>query len=124
MKPFEKNGGTPVLVAYRNENVNIVKCELKMKSRQVKDLQDKNHKEKGTSFELRFYSGYKRSETPRAVVIGNKEFKIQEIIWRKRVFDQKTKKTVEVFKCRMEGEIVKITIYESGEWAISFSEET
>lgn len=95
-----------------------------MKSRRVKNLRDKSNNEEGTSFELRFYSGYKGSETPRAVVIGNREFKIEEILWRKRVFDQKTKKTFEVFKCKMEKDIVKITIYESGKWAISFSEET
>lgn len=90
----------------------------------MKSRRGKNNNEEGKSFELKFYSGYKGSETPKAVVIGNREFKIEKILWRKRVFDQKTKKTFEVFKCKMEEEIVKITIYESGEWAISFSEET
>lgn len=90
----------------------------------MKSRRGKNNNEEGKSFELKFYSGYKGGETPKAVVIGNREFKIEKILWRKRVFDQKTKKTFEVFKCKMEEEIVKITIYESGEWAISFSEET
>jgi len=90
----------------------------------MKSRRGKNNNEERKSFELRFYSGYKGGETPKAVVIGNREFKIEKILWRKRVFDRKTKKTFEVFKCKMEEEIVKITIYESGEWAISFSEET
>jgi len=94
-----------------------------MASNSVKNFKDKAQKAKD-SFDLRFYSGYKGSETPRSVVIGDKEFAIEKIIWRKRVFDKKTGKTAEVFKCKMEGEIVKITLYESGEWAISFSDET
>lgn len=94
-----------------------------MKSQRVKDPQSKDDCQKKPSFELRFYSGYKAGETPRAVVIGNKEFKIEEILWRKKVYDQKTGKTSEVFKCKMEGEIVKITADDSGEWSIFFSEK-
>lgn len=84
----------------------------------------KSHREKkeknGPSFELRFYSGYKGEETPRSVRIGEKEFLIEKILWRKRGFDPKSGKTFEDFKCRMEGETVMITVYETGEWAISF----
>lgn len=95
-----------------------------MKSRSPRNQKDKVNSEEKSSFDLRFYSGYKGGETPRAVVIGDKEFAIEEILWRKRALDKKKGQTFEVFKCKMEGEIVKITIYESGEWAISFSEET
>lgn len=93
-----------------------------MKSQPQKKLKVPNNNEK-SEFKLLFYSGYKKRERPRAVVIGNREFKIEEIVWRKRIFDNKTGKTSEVFKCKMEGEIVKITVYESGEWSISFSEK-
>ena len=79
--------------------------------------------EEGGKFELRFYSGYKGEEIPKAVIIGNREFKIEKIISRKRVLDQKSGKTSEVFKCRMEGDLIKITVFESGEWEISFSEK-
>ncbi|NIM57773.1 MAG: hypothetical protein GTO16_02370 [Candidatus Aminicenantes bacterium] len=72
-------------------------------------------------FELKFYSGYKREEIPKAVVIGNREFKIDEIISRKRAMDQKSGRRFEVFKCKMEGEIVEITVFESGKWEIFFS---
>jgi len=80
-------------------------------------------KEKGGKFELQFYSGYKGDETPKAVIIGTRKLNIKEIISRKRVLDKKTGKRSEVFMCKMEGEIVKITKPESGEWEIFFSEE-
>jgi hypothetical protein len=81
-------------------------------------------KEDGAKFELRFYSGYKGKEIPRAVVIGSREFVIEEVVSQKRVLDQKTGKRFEVFDCRMEGQRVKIKHFESGEWEISFPEET
>ncbi|MDH4258136.1 MAG: hypothetical protein OEZ45_09190 [Candidatus Aminicenantes bacterium] len=81
-------------------------------------------KEDGAKFELRFYSGYKGKEIPRAVVIGGREFVIEEVVSQKRVLDQKTGKRFEVFDCRMEGQRVKIKHFESGEWEISFPEET
>lgn len=80
-------------------------------------------KEEGGKFELQFYSGYKGDETPKAVIIGTRKLKIEEIISRKRVLDKKTGKRSEVYMCKMEGEIVKITILESGKFEIFFSEE-
>lgn len=77
--------------------------------------------DEGGMFELKFYSGYKGEEIPKAVVIGNREFNIEEIISRKRVLDQESGRRLEVYKCKMEGEIVEIKVYESGEWEISFS---
>lgn len=79
--------------------------------------------DEGGRFELRFYSGYKGKEIPRAVVIGTREFKIEEIVSRKRVLDQTTGKKLEIFQCRMEGKRVKIIHFESGEWEISFLEQ-
>ena len=79
--------------------------------------------EEGGKFELRFYSGYKGEETPKAVVIGSREFKIEKIISRKRVLDQQSGRRFEVYECEMEGEKVWIKVFESGEWEISFSEE-
>jgi hypothetical protein len=77
----------------------------------------------GGKFELRFYSGYKGEEIPKAVVIGSRAFNIEEIISRKRVLDEKSGRRSEVYVCKMEGEKVKITLFQSGEWEISFSEE-
>ncbi len=83
----------------------------------------RNKEERGGKFELRFYSSYKGEEIPRAVVIGSREFNIEEIISRKRVLDRLSGRRSEVYECKMEGEIVKITVFESGEWEISFSEK-
>ena len=82
----------------------------------------KKNEESGR-FELRFYSGYKGKETPQSVIIGSREFNIDEIIWRKRVLDRKSGKRYEAFKCKMQGDTVKIKVFESGEWEISFSDK-
>lgn len=83
---------------------------------EINQLLNRNKKD----FKIKFYSGYKNKETPRAVVIGSQEFSIEEVIWRKRILDSESGKTAEVFKCKIKGEIVKISIYDSGEWSISF----
>jgi hypothetical protein len=93
-----------------------------MKSRKKKNLLGSKKEQKG-KFELRFYAGYKGEEIPRAVVIGSREFVIDEIATRERVLDKKSGKTFEVFKCRMEGKPVVIKVHESGEWEISFPNE-
>lgn len=74
----------------------------------------------GSGFELKFYEGYKGRETPRAVVIGKKEFKIDEILERKRAVDHITGETGEIFVCKMEGQLVKITLYGSGMFEIAY----
>jgi hypothetical protein len=93
-----------------------------MKPKQMNRLTEVQRNRKNQDFELRFYSGYKGEETPRAVRIGEKEFKIQEILRRKRGYDQKSGRRFEDFKCLMEGQRVRITVYDTGEWAISFSD--
>jgi hypothetical protein len=74
----------------------------------------------GARFELRFYEGYKGREIPRAVVIGKREFKIDEILERKRAIDFSTGETKEIFSCRIEGQPVKITLYSSGKFEIAY----
>ncbi|NIM90258.1 MAG: hypothetical protein GTO17_04840 [Candidatus Aminicenantes bacterium] len=74
-------------------------------------------------FEVKFHSGYKGDETPRSVVMGEREFKIEEIVERKRVLDQGSGKRYEVFICKMEGEMVQLERHESGEWGISFLDQ-
>lgn len=72
------------------------------------------------SFKVVYYSGYKREETPRAIIIGNRELEVKEVLWRKRVLDWSTGKVREVFKCRMkEGDII-LEKADSGEWKITF----
>ena len=77
-------------------------------------------KKKELKFELKFYDGYKGKERPKAVIIGNREFNIDEIIWRRRIRDKKTGSTCEVFKCKLDKETVKITIYDTGKWDVEF----
>ena len=74
-------------------------------------------------FEVKFYSGYKGDEIPRSIIMGEREFKIEEIVERKRVVDQTSGKRCDVFICKMEGERIKLERYESGEWGISFLEK-
>jgi hypothetical protein len=71
-------------------------------------------------FELCFYEGYRNRETPRSVIIGDREFLIEQIFWRKRVQDEKSGKTVEVFKCKMDGQTVRISVEDSGKFEITF----
>lgn len=71
-------------------------------------------------FELKFYDGYKGKERPKAIIIGDREFKIVEIIWRRRIQDKKTGAIREVFKCKLDEETIKITIYDTGKWEIIF----
>lgn len=75
---------------------------------------------KGNRFELRFYEGYKGKETPRAVFIGNREFKIDSVLERKRIRDEKTGKISAVFTCEMEGQRVRIIIKDSGKFELIY----
>lgn len=73
-----------------------------------------------SAFELRFYEGYKGRETPRSVVLGNKEFVIEKILERKRIRNPKTGKTLEVFICKMKRQKVRIVLHESGRFEIDY----
>ncbi|MFQ6068988.1 MAG: hypothetical protein ACE5LC_00525 [Candidatus Aminicenantales bacterium] len=71
-------------------------------------------------FKVKFYSGYRKEETPRSIVVGEKEFRIKEVLERKRVRDVKTDKECEVFICLLEKDKVKIEKLSSGEWSLTF----
>lgn len=61
-----------------------------------------------------FYSGYKGEETPRAVLAGGGEYPVEEVLWRKRIVDRTTGKTVEIFACRVAGQKIEIRRDETG----------
>jgi hypothetical protein len=61
-----------------------------------------------------FYSGYKGQETPRAVIIDNREYKIEKVIWRKRIRDTETGEISNKFKCQADNKNMIITLYVSG----------
>lgn len=69
---------------------------------------------------VRFYNGYKKQETPRAVLLGGQEIPIEAVISRERILDARSGKTQEVFTCRMEGETVRLSGDESGNWSLIF----
>jgi len=75
-------------------------------------------------FDVIFYSGYRGKETPRAVIIGEREFKIEEIIERKRVMDAVSGERYELFKAKMQEEIIEIRRYDSGGWEILFCKKS
>ena len=75
---------------------------------------------KGNRFALTFYEGYKGKETPRSVIIGNREFKVERVLDRKRVRDERTGKCCDIFTCEMGGERVRLIIHESELFEISF----
>jgi hypothetical protein len=74
----------------------------------------------GNRFELRFYEGYKAKETPRAVLIGNREFKIDRVLERKRVRDELAGTDSDVFICEMEGQRIKIVLQDSGHFQLHY----
>jgi hypothetical protein len=63
---------------------------------------------------IRFHSGYKNQETPTSITIGNKEYKIDEILYRKRIRDQASGNISEVFKCRAHQKDFLIEVSEDG----------
>jgi hypothetical protein len=80
----------------------------------------KGKDQRANRFALRFYAGHKGNETPRSVIIGSREFKINRILDRSRVCDKRTGKTSDVFTCEMEGQKVRITVRESGIFEIAY----
>jgi hypothetical protein len=82
-----------------------------------------SRQKKDSNHRVVFYEGYKQRESPRAVIMGNKELKIQKIIWRKRMRDQKSGNTLEVFKCKIGDRQAKVTMHESGRAEVTFEEE-
>ncbi|MGB7296901.1 MAG: hypothetical protein WBC70_15055 [Candidatus Aminicenantales bacterium] len=65
-----------------------------------------------------FYSGYKGQETPRAIVVGAKEYPVEKILWRRRARDKNTGERHELFRCRVAGQEVTLKISPSGEGRI------
>jgi len=66
------------------------------------------------------YSGYKREETPRAILVDDKEIELKKIISRKRIHDAATGRLCEVFMCETGQGTVKIELDENGEWTVVF----
>ncbi len=68
-----------------------------------------------------YYSGYKGEETPRAVILGGREYPINEVLWRKRISDRNTGRELEIFGCKVAGRTIEIRRDDSGRSEILFS---
>jgi hypothetical protein len=64
--------------------------------------------------EVRFYSGYAGDETPRALIIGGREYPVERVLSRRRCADKKTGIIRELFECLVSGKKVIIRKDESG----------
>ena len=72
----------------------------------------------GTAVER--YAGYKGDEAPRAVVIDGIRLEVVEILLRKRVLDQASKRIREVWRCRLaDGREVVVERLDGGAWSVS-----
>ncbi|MGB8953191.1 MAG: hypothetical protein WCC06_11080 [Candidatus Aminicenantales bacterium] len=71
-----------------------------------------------------FYSGRKGEETPRAVLIEDREYRIEKVISTERIFDVKTRKVSETFTCRTEGKLIQLRRIEGKEWTAALLEKS
>jgi len=63
-----------------------------------------------------FYSGYKGRETPRLVRLKDYDWKVLEVLERRRVLDVRRKAPAEEFLCRLEKGLAKIIVTSQGCW--------
>jgi hypothetical protein len=68
-----------------------------------------------TKVKVKFYAGHKGEETPRSVLLDDKEFPIDRILERKKILDQKTGEVRDDYTIKLEGRIVVLMIFASGE---------
>jgi hypothetical protein len=80
-------------------------------------------KAQGQPVKVKFYSGYKAEETPRAVSIEGEEYPIEEILRLKRTFNSGSKKMTESFEVMIEGKTFRLEETEEGEWLLSTSKK-
>ncbi len=83
-------------------------------------MEKKTKDSKGTEFKLLFHEGYKGRETPRALIFGQRELKIDRILSRSRRCDRNTGKISDVYTCELEGQTVRITVREKDDFEIAF----
>ena len=68
---------------------------------------------------VKFYSGYKAEETPRAVCIEGQEYPIEKILSRKRTSDIGSQEKTESFEITIEGKAFRLEGTGQGEWTLS-----
>lgn len=76
---------------------------------------------RGSDIRVIYYSGSREGETPRALVVGGREFTVGKVVSRRRELDSKTGRFFEVFRVQVAGVEVVIRREESGVSEISTS---
>jgi len=66
--------------------------------------------------EVKIYCGYKGEERPRAIVINNKEFLIEKILYKEIKEDYKTRERKTVFICFCNNKYYKIIKLPNHQW--------
>jgi len=69
----------------------------------------------GRKIDVRFYSGYKGEETPRALVVDGREYPVECVLARERGLSDDTRTTFEIFRVRIAGKKVIIKRTGAGE---------
>jgi hypothetical protein len=72
-------------------------------------------KDRSGTIRVRFYSGYKGEETPRSVLIQDKEFPIERILERQKILDPKTREVRNEYTIELKGKKFILKIFISGE---------
>jgi hypothetical protein len=72
---------------------------------------------KGMKLKVICYSGYKGDESPRAIIINDTEYLINEIVRRERVEDIKTGERENIYWCKINDKIIKLSkSLSTGKW--------
>jgi hypothetical protein len=69
---------------------------------------------------VKFHSGYKGEEIPRAVIFDFEECPIEKVLDRKRILDLRTGKKREEYKIKIKDKTAILKIYDSLECEITF----
>lgn len=66
------------------------------------------------------YSGYKGEETPRAILVDDKQIAVEKILSRKRMSDAETGRVREVFTGRTDRGLARMERDDKGNWTVVF----
>jgi len=69
---------------------------------------------RGRDWEVRYYSGYKEGETPRALLAAGREFPVERVLSRQRGLDAETGRSFDLFRIQVAGRTVAVRRTEAG----------
>ncbi len=68
----------------------------------------------GRAIEVRYYSGYRSGETPRALIAAGREYRVERVLSRERTLDAETGRSFDIFRIQVAGKKVVVRKAESG----------